>query len=77
MIVLTMANDGRKAYVDPEKICAIFPDNTEDEQTIVILSGSAANRIFVSESAEEVYNLIKEQKYPKYANGAFEERAQK
>lgn len=76
MIVLTMANDGRKAYVDPEKICAIFPNNTKDKQTIVILSGSALNRIFASESAEEVYNLIKEQKFPKYANGEFEERVQ-
>lgn len=57
MIALTRKGDGKKVYVNPEQICAIF-QKQDEEATIIQFPGSGLNFIMVLESVETVYSLI-------------------
>ncbi len=56
--ILSRKIDGRKIYINPEKVCAIYPKYKEDGTTIVQFAGSDENYLEVIESVDSVASMM-------------------
>ena len=57
LIIVTVKGDGRKAYVNPNNICAVYP-NGQNEGAIIQFVGDEENYIRVAESADSIANMV-------------------
>ncbi len=55
LIVVTRHADGKKIYVNPEQVCAVYP---YFNKTVIQFSGEEINYLGVLESAESIANMI-------------------
>lgn len=58
LIVVTRHADGKKIYVNPELVCAVYPYYKREDKTVIQLSGAEENYLEVLESAESIANMI-------------------
>ena len=58
LIVVTRHADGKKMYVNPENICAVYPYYKHEDKTVIQFSGAEENYLEVLESAESIANMI-------------------
>lgn len=54
LIVVTRHADGKKIYVNPEQVCAVYPYYKQQDKTVIQFSGSDENYLEVIESADSV-----------------------
>ena len=57
LITLTRKIDGAKVYVNPEKICAVYPYYKKDS-TVIQLAGDNDNFIEVLESVDSIATVL-------------------
>lgn len=58
LIFVTRHADGKKIYVNPENICAVYPYFKQEDKTVIQFSGEEQNYLEVLESAESIANMI-------------------
>lgn len=58
LIFVTRYADGKKMYVNPENICAVYPYFKQEDKTVIQFSGEEQNYLEVLESAESIANMI-------------------
>lgn len=58
LIVVTREADGKKIYVNPEQVCAVYPYFKQEDKTVIQFSGEEKNYLEVLESAESIANMI-------------------
>ncbi len=58
LIVVTREADGKKIYVNPEQVCAVYPHYKLGVKTVIQFSGAEENYLEVLESAESIANMI-------------------
>lgn len=57
LTIATRAIDGAKVYVNPEKVCAVYPYYKRDT-TVIQLAGAEENYLVVVESADSIANMM-------------------
>lgn len=57
LIIVTRQIDGAKMYVNPEKICAVYPYYKKDS-TVIQFAGAEENYLEVLESVDSVANMM-------------------
>ena len=57
LIIVTRAIDGVKIYVNPEKVCAVYPYYKRDS-TVIQFAGAEENYLEVLESADSIANMM-------------------
>lgn len=58
LIVVTRESDGKKVYVNPEQVCAVYPYFKQEDKTVIQFSGAENNYFVALESAESIANMI-------------------
>lgn len=58
LIVVTREADGKKIYVNPEQVCAVYPYYKQEDKTVIQFSGAEENYLEVLESADSIANMI-------------------
>ena len=58
LIVVTRYVDGKKMYVNPEQVCAVYPYYMQEDKTIIQFSGAYENDLGVLESAESIAHML-------------------
>lgn len=62
LIVVTRYADGKKIYVNPEQVCAVYPYFQQEDKTVIQFSGAENNYLVALESAESIANMIMREK---------------
>ena len=58
MIIVTRKADGKKMYINPNQVCAVYSSFLNEKETIIQLSGSEESYLVALESADTVANMI-------------------
>ena len=58
LIIVTRAYDGAKVYVNPEKVCAVYPYYTKSSSTVIQFEGAVENYLEVVESVDSIANMM-------------------
>lgn len=61
LIVVTRHADGKKIYVNPEQVCAVYPYFKREDITVIQFSGTDENYLEVLESADSVACMMEEE----------------
>lgn len=57
-LIVVTRHDGKKVYVNPEQVCAVYPYYKQEDKTVIQFSGTEENYLEVLESAESIANMI-------------------
>lgn len=60
MIIVTRKIDEKKAYINPNQVCAVYSSFLNEKETIIQFTGSNKNYLIVLESVDTVANTIGE-----------------
>lgn len=60
LIVVTREADGKKIYVNPEQVCAVYPYYKQEDKTVIQFAGAEGNYLEVLESAESIAHMMME-----------------
>ena len=58
LIIVTRKIDGKKMYINPIQICAVYSSFLNEEETIIQFTGSNKNYLIVLERVDTVANMI-------------------
>lgn len=61
LIVVTRHVDGKKIYVNPEQVCAVYPYYKHEDKTVIQFSGSDENYLVVLESVDRVACMMEDE----------------
>lgn len=58
LIVVTRKIDGKKMYINPNQVCAVYPCYKNNEETIIQFPGTDENYLTVLECVDTVANMM-------------------